>query len=153
MKDRNALPIELPVRRTMIVLGLVGLVVSGYLTAVHYTEAPLVCLGTSGCETVNRSAYSEVAGIAVALLGAGAYLMILGLLGAETSQLIQRQTAVLGVFGLALAGALYSAYLTYVEIFLLRAICSWCVISAIIMTAIFTLALVRLRTLVSAANA
>lgn len=148
MKDREELSNELPVRRTLLALGLLGLGVSLYLTLVHYTEAPLVCLGTSGCETVNRSAYSEVAGIAVALLGAGAYLTILGLLGMETYHLIQRQTATLGVFGISLAGTLYSAYLTYVEIVLLRAICSWCVISAVTMTIIFALALVRLRALV-----
>ena len=137
----------------MAVLSLWGLGLSVYLTVVHYTNAPLVCLVTSGCETVNRSAYSEVAGIAVALLGAGAYVMILGLLGAEAYTLIDHQTAGLGLFGISLAGALYSAYLTYVEIFLLRAICSWCVISAITMTAILALALVRLRALtVSAAK-
>jgi len=145
LKAKKTLPNELLIVRGMLVLSLLGLGISIYLTAVHYTETPLVCLGTSGCETVNRSAYSEVAGIAVALLGAGAYLAILGLLGAEAYTLIQRQTAGLNVFGIALAGMLYSAYLTYVEIFLLRAICSWCVISALIMTAIFALALVRLR--------
>jgi len=149
MKDKKALPVERPVRRTMMVLGLLGLGVSVYLTAVHYADAPLVCWGTSGCEAVNRSAYSEVAGIAVALLGAGAYLTILGLLGAEAYKLIERPTVVLGVFGFSLAGVLYSVYLSYVEIFLLRAVCSWCVLSAFTMMAIFALALTRLRALLA----
>src|SRR5689334_370503 len=108
MKDKKASLSQSPLPRAMMALSLLGLGVSIYLTTVHYTDAPLICLGTSGCEAVNRSPYSEVAGVAVALLGAGAYLTILALLGAEAYKLIERQTVVLGVFGLSLAGVLYS---------------------------------------------
>lgn len=132
-------------RLAILALSLLGVGISLYLSTVHYANVPLVCLGAAGCETVNHSPYSEVAGIAVALLGLGGYVAILGLLWAENQGVVKNDEAALALFGVSLAGVLYSAYLTYVELFILRAICSWCVISALAMTAIFVLAVVRLR--------
>lgn len=135
----------------MAVLAALGLGISVYLTLVHYSRVPLVCLAAgTGCEEVNRSLYSEVAGIAVALFGAAAYAAILAALWAERSGIVKGEEAALGLFGVSLLGVLYSAYLTYVEIFILRAICSWCVISALAMSAIFVLAFIRLRGLIRA---
>ena len=131
-------------------LGVLGLGVSIYLTLIHYSSVPLVCLGTTGCEEVNRSIYSEVAGVSVALLGAGAYLTILAALWAESRLIIKNTEAILALFGVSLAGVLYSAYLTSVELFVLGAICIWCVISALTITAIFVLAAIRLRDLLRA---
>jgi uncharacterized membrane protein len=128
-----------------------GLAVSLYLTLVHYSNVPLVCLeGTSGCEEVNRSIYSQVLGVPVALLGGLTYLVMLVALWAESQQIIKLEESVLLMFGLSLAGALYSLYLTYVELFVLGSVCSWCVISALAITAIFVLSVIRLRALVAA---
>ena len=136
--------------RTMAGLAALGLAVSAYLTTVHYSSVPLVCLGTTGCEEVNRSVFSEVAGVAVALLGSGAYLVILLTLWTESLDILKAQEAVLGQFGVSLAGALYSAYLTYVELAILRAVCVWCVISALAVVGVLALSIVRLRRLVAA---
>jgi uncharacterized membrane protein len=131
-------------------LGALGLAVALYLTSVHYSNVPLVCLGTTGCEEVNRSIYSEVAGVSVALLGAGAYAVVLAALWAERRAVLKRQEALLVQFGVALAGALYTLYLTYVELFVLGAVCIWCVISALTITTLAALAFVRLREFVEA---
>ncbi len=139
--------------RAMAGLAALGLAVSAYLTTVHYSSVPLVCLGTTGCEEVNRSIYSEVAGVAVALLGGGAYLVILLMLWAESLDILKTQEAVLGQFGVSLAGALYSAYLTYVELAILRAVCVWCVISALAVGGVLALSIVRLRRLLEAESA
>lgn len=115
---------------------LVGAVVSGYLTAVHYAHRPVYCGGLSSCETVNTSAYAEVMGVPVALLGLLAYLTIGGL-ALLRGRLPWAEPALLTV---AAAGALYSGYLTWVEVAVLRAICLWCVTSAVIITSITVLA-------------
>lgn len=116
----------------------VGLVVSLYLLSVHWGWEPAICLGIGACEVVNTSIYSELLGIPVALLGALTYLALLA-----TAILIWRhmyeEQACLVQFLLATIGVAFSAYLTYIEIFVLRAICPWCVLSAILITLIAAL--------------
>jgi len=94
---------------------------------------------------VNTSPYSTVAGIPVALLGMGAYVAIGALAFLSTREACPERgrrgtlasQAHLAVFGLSLVGVLYSAYLTYLEVFVIRAICPWCVASALIVMAIW----------------
>ena len=129
------------------VLSAAGVVVAAILTSFHYSPATTaaLCTGAGGCETVNTSPYSTIAGIPVALLGMGAYVAIGALAFLSTREAFPErgrrgalaEQAHLAVFGLSLAGVLYSAYLTYLEIFVIRAICPWCVVSALIMTAIW----------------
>lgn len=111
------------------VLALAGLGVAGYLTWVHYADLEPICAGGSGgCEKVQSSDYAELAGIPVALLGLIGYGAILASLMLPGD---------LGRFAgavLALAGFGFSAWLTYVELFEIDAICQWCVASAVIMT-------------------
>lgn len=115
---------------------LAGAGVSGYLTVVHYAHRPVYCGGLSSCETVNTSAYAEVMGVPVALLGLLAYLSIGGL-AVLRGRFLWAEPALLTV---AAAGTLYSGYLTWVEVAVLRAICLWCVTSAVIITVITVLA-------------
>ena len=130
-----------------IVLSAAGVAVAVILTSFHYSPATTaaLCTGAGGCETVNTSPYATIAGIPVALLGMAAYVAIGALAFASTREARPEQgrrgalaeQAPLAIFGLSLAGVLYSAYLTYLEIFVIRAICPWCVVSALIMTAIW----------------
>jgi uncharacterized membrane protein len=114
------------------VLALLGVAVAFYLTLVHYDEELLVCGVTSGCKTVQSSKYSELAGIPVALYGLAMYLSLLALGIVRWLRPRFASNATLAAAGIALIGAIYALYLTYVELFVIDAICQWCVISAIL---------------------
>lgn len=131
-------------RRIAIGMAGLGLIDSLYLTVVKLANATAICSGIGDCETVNSSRYSEIGGIPIAVLGAGAYLAILLLLLWEPNLRFNRDYARLAVFGISLSGTLYSAYLTYVEVQILRAICPFCVVSAVLMTGIFAISVTRL---------
>ena len=123
----------------------VGLLDTIYLSWVKITHSQVYC-GTSGeCEIVNSSSYSEIGGFPIAYLGMGAFLVILLLLYLEQRNEFWQENSPLFVFGICLIGVIYSAYLTYVEIWILRAICPYCVLSAIAMLVLFGLSILRLR--------
>ena len=122
----------------------IGLLDSIYLSWVKITQSEVYC-GTSGqCETVNNSSYSEIGGIPIAYLGLGAYLVIFGLLYLERRGKFWQENSPLFIFGISLVGVIYSAYLTYIEIWVLHAICPYCVVSALAMLALFVISLLRL---------
>ncbi len=127
----------------MILAG-IGLLDSLYLSWVKIVNSQVYC-GTSGqCETVNSSSYSEIFGIPIAYLGLGAYLVILALLTLELRGPFWKENSPLALFGISLVGVIYSAYLTYIEIAVLQAICPYCVVSAIVMLSLFIIAIIRL---------
>ncbi len=128
-----------------VILALIGLADSLYLTYVKVTNQLALCGNLGDCESVNNSVYSEIGGIPIALLGAGAYLAILLALYVQRTSAEWYETAVLAVFGLSLVGVIYSAYLTYIEIAVLRAICPYCVVSAIVLVALLGLSIADLR--------
>jgi uncharacterized membrane protein len=133
-------------RRASLALALLGAADSAYLAWVKLVKTRLLfCSATGGCETVNTSIYSEINGIPIALLGLGAYLAIVALLALEDRVGVLEMYSPLAVFGLALTGTLYSAYLTYVEFYVLHAVCPYCLTSAVLITAIWILAVVRVR--------
>src|SRR5262245_25709203 len=100
--------------------------------------APTCLAGGGGCETVAESPYSDLAGINVALIGIAGYVLLL------VASLLRGDGARLGGFALALAGFGFSVYLTYLELFVIEAVCEWCVVSAILMTILFGLNAVRM---------
>jgi uncharacterized membrane protein len=116
-------------------LALAGIADAIYLTIVHYDSTALVC-GIGDCHTVQASKYAEIAGVPIAILGLLMYIAI-AILGAARFWLptfADRLTFM--VFALALAGTAYAAYLTYLEIEVINAICQWCVVSALLTLAI-----------------
>jgi len=119
-------------------LSLAGLLISAYLSYTHITYAKPLCGGLGDCELVNNSRYAEVGGVPVAVLGATMYggLLALGFLWAKAES---KGWLLLAIFGISAAGTLYSAYLTYVEFFVLMAVCIWCLASAALVSAIFAL--------------
>jgi uncharacterized membrane protein len=121
----------------MVGLGLIGLGIATYLTVVHYDGGSPVCAISHGCETVQHSRYSKLAGIPVAVIGLAGYVAILATL------LIPTAEAALATVAVTFVGLCFSAYLTYREIFTIKAICQWCVGSAVVMTALTVLAVVR----------
>ena len=127
-----------------IAAGVVVLVDSIYLSYSKLTHQAVFCGTYGGCETVNSSPYSEIAGIPIAILGVGAYLVLLGLLFLERRGGYWRVNGPILVFGLSLAGVLYSAYLTWIEIAVIHAICPYCVVSAVAITFLFIFTSLRL---------
>jgi uncharacterized membrane protein len=130
-------------RPSLILAGL-GLIDSIYLSYVKLSNSYAICGPIGDCESVNNSQYAEIAGIPIAILGAGAYLAIILLLWLENRGEFWIEYSPIIVFGISLAGVLYSAYLTYIEIFVLRAICPYCVISAVILVLLLALTTIRL---------
>lgn len=132
-------------RIASIILALIGLLISGYIFISEATNTATVCpaIGAFNCDLVQKSAYSMVGPIPVVWLGVGGYLTILVLLLLETRIPFLELRGKMIVFGLTLFGLLFSAYLTYREAYTLQAWCIWCVGSAITMTLLFIVSLVR----------
>lgn len=130
--------------RLSIALVTLGLLVSVYMTIYKLTENNAMCLGSGDCSTVNASRYSEVYGIPVALIGVFGYSAILGSLLLEKRYAFFRQNGPLLVFGFSLAGFLFTVYLVYVEFYLLKALCPFCLTSQVAMTLQFIISLLRL---------
>jgi uncharacterized membrane protein len=115
-------------RIVLFVLAVLGGLISAYLTWTHFAGLTPVCTGSGeGCETVQSSRYASILGIPVALLGLLAYG------GLVCSAVLWRQAGVYLGFLISLVGTLFSAYLTYLEIFVIGALCQWCLASAAIM--------------------
>ena len=131
-------------RKALIFLAVIGLLDAIYLTWIKIS-AQGVCIIGGGCEIVNTSQYSSIAGIPIAVLGAGAYLVMLAILLLEPRNSFFDLNGPMLVLGILLAGVLYSAYLTYLEIYVIHAICEFCVLSATIMVIMLVLSAFRLR--------
>jgi uncharacterized membrane protein len=117
-------------RTVLLVLAVLGTLISAYLTWTHFAGLTPVCTGSGeGCQTVQSSRYASVLGIPVALLGLIAYG------GLIFSTALWRETGIYLGLLISLVGTLFSAYLTYLEIFVIGALCQWCLASAAIMLA------------------
>jgi uncharacterized membrane protein len=126
-------------RVAALVTALLGVCVAAYLTYVHYAGLQPFCAGGGhGCERVQSSSYASLSGIPVAVLGLAGYLAI------TVALVVPGEPARLVSAALAVSGFGFSAYLTYLEFFVIHALCQWCVASAILLTLIAVLAVWRL---------
>jgi uncharacterized membrane protein len=132
-------------RISSLVLAFLGMLDSIYLVWVKYSGKYDTCGPIGNCESVNTSQYSEIFGIPIALLGAGAYLLIFLLLIMEGRNSFWAEYSNMVVFGISLIGVIYSIYLTYIEVAVLRAICPYCMVSAVILVVLFILSTIRLQ--------
>jgi uncharacterized membrane protein len=125
-------------KRAMLVITVLGTALAIYLTYIHYKGLnPLCSLGQS-CIKVQSSQWSKVGGIPVALIG------LIGYVGILLAQLIpEREEIRLALLGMTLIGFVFSAYLTYREIFSIKAICEECATSAVFMTLLFIASVIR----------
>jgi len=120
----------------MIALTVVGLAVASYLTYIHYAGIkPLCGHNGGGCELVQTSEYSKLAGVPVALIGLIGYVAILASLLVPENETSRLATVAFTVIGFG-----FSAYLTYRELYSIHHICEYCVSSAVIVTLLMCLA-------------
>ena len=127
-------------------MSLLGLFVSAYLYLYKIGRIGTLACGTGECETVQTSTWSRFAGVEVALIGVLGYaaLLAVALVAIQTAPSGRRWPVDL-LAALAAGGVLFSAYLTYLELFVIQAICRWCVGSAAIIVTILILALLARR--------
>ena len=117
-------------------LSLIGLGVAVYLTYVETQSAQAICGPVGDCNAVQSSSYSKIWGILpVGLLGAVGYIGILAAWwsGRQRWGWVSDYGPV-ALFGMALFGTIFSIYLTYLELFVIHAVCIWCISSAIVIT-------------------
>jgi uncharacterized membrane protein len=133
-------------RQAIALLALVGFFVSLYLWLYKIGFIGSLQCGAGGCETVQTSRWAVLLGVPVAFYGVAGYavLFAVSFLGLRTGVLAHRGVT-LTLATLATGGFLFTIYLTYVELFVIRAICRWCVASAAIMTAIWVVTMVEVR--------
>ena len=130
--------------RVSVALVVVGLLVSIYMTIYKVTSNDSMCLGSGDCSAVNASKYSEVNNIPVAVFGMVGYAAILAVHFFENRNRFFKQNSTLMIFGMALTGFIFTVWLIYVEIALIKALCPFCVTSQVAMTIIFIIAVMRL---------
>jgi uncharacterized membrane protein len=127
-------------RLAVAALAVAGLGIAGYLTWARYADESVACpIGGGGCETVQESGYSELAGIPVALLGLLQYAVVLVLV-AWDSPAARQLVAVL-----TLAGAAFAVYLVVIQVAVIEAVCSWCIANDVVVALLAVAAVARLR--------
>ncbi|HEY4694860.1 MAG TPA: vitamin K epoxide reductase family protein [Candidatus Nanoarchaeia archaeon] len=134
--------------RLIFLLSLVGLIISGYLLYTYVSGTPIICVN-SGCEQVRASDYAYFLNVPLPAYGGLMYLGIFGLSFSRTifDERFFRKTSKL-IFILTALGLGISAYLTYLEAFKIKAYCTWCVSSAVVVLFLFLISVyevVRLK--------
>jgi uncharacterized membrane protein len=133
-------------RQAIAVLALVGFFVALYMWLHALGIGGSLKCGTGGCDVVQASGWARFLGLPVALYGVAGYAAILVVaLAALRPAALDRRGPTLVLAALATGGMLFTLYLTYLELFVIHAICRWCVGSAAIITAIWLVALAALR--------
>lgn len=127
-------------------LSLVGILIAVYLTLYKVGIVGNLSCTIGSCETVNTSRWATFVGLPVAAWGLAAYvaLFAISMAGTQERYVASREISWLLV---AISGwsVLFSAWLTYLELFVIRAICIWCVASAVVLVGIFVASVVDLR--------
>jgi uncharacterized membrane protein len=141
--DSPSRPVSVPGEGTLqtiaTVIASLGIGVAAYIAIAEAGgDAPACIAGSTGCQTVADSQYSDLLGLNVAVIGIVGYVLLLG------TAILRGDAVRMGGFALALTGFGFSIYLTYLELFVIDAICQWCVASAVLMTLLFAVNAVRM---------
>ena len=126
-------------RSTAGALALVAAAISAYLVVVHYSNGPVACFAGGACETVQKSAYSQVGPVPLSVLGLAAYA------GIVLAAACRGELAALAGFALGLSAGIFAIYLIVVQAAVLHAICVWCLASDSIAVVLVALGVLRLR--------
>jgi uncharacterized membrane protein len=134
-------------------MSLLGLFLSAYLYLYKIGRIGTLACGSGGCETVQQSVWSRIGGIEVSLIGILGYaaLLTVGLIGLQP-RLAGRRWPALLLTGLAGIGVLFTVYLTSLELFVIHAICRWCIGSAVVILGVLAASLLDLRQATASAS-
>lgn len=134
-------------RIAAIVLCVIGLFVAGYLSWAELADKETVCADTGSidCEAVQKSAYADTYGLPVGVTGFLGYVAMLAVLILEDQVKLAATYGRTAVLCMALFGVIFSIYLSLIEGTVLNAWCQWCIASAITITILFVVSVVRLN--------
>ena len=156
MKEKRSKP-RPPWQEWLIpILCLIGLGVAGYLSYIEITYVPALCGPVGECNSVQQSSYTRLWGVLpIGVLGAGGYIAILVAWWAGRQKWGWFSLyAPVALFGMTFFGTIFSIYLTYLEPFVIKAVCIWCITSSILMTLLLLVStLPALRSLIGADHA
>lgn len=131
---------ELILNRAITGMAVAGLAVSGYLAYLQFSSANAAfCAEGSGCDIVRDSIHSRLFGVPIALLGVLGYAAILAISLWPAKAASKRLPLLL----MGLAGFTFSAYLTYLELAVIKAVCPYCIVSAVLITGILIASLLQ----------
>lgn len=128
------------VNRVIFILSLIGVAIAIYVLQSWLRNTSIICL-TNGCETVKKSPASYLFGIPVPAVGLVGYTILAICAFAKTTNLSPRLSllASRALIGMSTFGILFVSWFTYTELFIIRAICTWCAVSAVNMFVMFFL--------------
>jgi uncharacterized membrane protein len=124
-------------------LDIVGLLVAGYLSVVELQGGVPACGIVKGCEEVALSEYARIGGIPVAVFGVFLSVALLALAVAWWKTDIYG--LLLAHYGLSLVGVIFDGYFLYLQVFVIKAVCIWCVTYEVSLLLRFLIALVVWR--------
>ena len=123
-------------------LALAGIFVALYLLLYKLGMIGALSCAVGSCETVNSSKWATFLGLPVAGWGVAFYIGMFVLAMVSTREDFAESRTISGlVLAVATTGLLFSAWLTYLELFVIHAVCQWCVVSAVIVAIIFVVSL------------
>ncbi len=123
-------------------LAILGIGVAAYLSYIEITSATAVCGPIGHCNEVQASPYAKILGIPVAVLGLINYAALIVLwFGVRAKNVTIAGWSAVLILAMTVFGVLFSIYLTYVELYLINAVCAWCMTSALITTILMLIAL------------
>lgn len=133
-------------RMAIAVLSLAGVFLATYLTLYKLGYLESLACGTGSCEVVQASRWSKLLGQPVALWGVGFYLAMFAIaLAGSFGRLAESRAVSRALVALGGCGLVFSAWLTYVEVARLHAICRYCVTSAALVLVIFVVSVLDFR--------
>jgi uncharacterized membrane protein len=133
-------------RMLVALIALAGVFVALYLTLYKLGYIGTLACAVGSCETVQTSKWATFLGYPVGAWGVGYYLGVLALaIAGLTPHFADSRALSRFLVGVTAVGLLFSLWLTYLELFVIDAICQWCVISAILATILFVLSWLDLR--------
>ncbi len=122
------------INRIVFVLSLIGIAIALYVTQSFIRQSSIVCVNT-GCETVRKAAQSYIFGIPVPAFGLVGYTILAILSFARTAS--TKKWLLPTMMAIAGGGVLFVAWFTWTEIYIIKALCTWCAVSAVNMVVIF----------------
>ncbi len=124
----------------MFMMAIIGILIAAYVTQSFVRKVGIVCVNT-GCEAVRKNPASYITGIPAPAFGLVGYTILVLILFFRSTSVTLQKKLLPWVIGIAAGGVAFISWFTYIEITVIKAICTWCAISGINMSLLFLLSI------------